>query len=486
MNKYSVFFVLGVIAIGGLVVSQAPDQPVSAGTPENIHFTETFTSSQDPGQGHESHQMAMILAPNEGTIYNGSMTFVSSESVQVVVLHEIKPTDARGQAIWTVDGKTLYGFSLVDLAAKAASFEFTGAALALHAPNTKQFTATVSVDGWVRGQPAEVIMQKFEIEKSEPSILLSKTNVPATIPMHGGLYEGGSIFYIMTDASDQEFAAKISERQDWRVELSPMLAHAPNTTVQEIFVFTNGVRGDGLYGYQSEVFTSTPNESEYSALNSVIEVTWKIGQNEIVFESAQDIIDAEERGRVEFNNTGVVVNASQIVWPDGQMPVRESPEITDEMEYMSGQIINIDEDAMEVTFVAHRGWGPDGRTIYYIVTDATPLGPADVMGVTYAPSTENLLISPAAVDLFQFKNGIKGSGPLGFQAGIAGAALGDDNYSPMWRIYIVEWNDAESAKVLETRYDIDSSKEEGLLSVSIARPMNSNHIVNCPLIDPFQ
>ena len=32
---------------------------------------------------------------------------------------------------------------------------------------------------------------------------------------------------------------------------------------------------------------------------------------------------------------------------------------------------------MTVTFVAHRGWGHDGRTIYYIVTDATPSGPAE-------------------------------------------------------------------------------------------------------------
>ena len=33
----------------------------------------------------------------------------------------------------------------------------------------KEFTATVSVDGWIRGQPTEVIMQKIELEKEEPS-----------------------------------------------------------------------------------------------------------------------------------------------------------------------------------------------------------------------------------------------------------------------------------------------------------------------------
>ena len=157
------------------------------------------------------------------------------------------------------------------------------------------------------------------------------------------------------------------------------------------------------------------------------------------------------------------------------------------MSYSGGQVTEINEEEMTVTFVAHRGWGPDGRTIYYIVTDATPSGPAEMMGVVSSPSSANLIAHSGAVDLFQFKNGIIGSGPLGFQAGIAGASLGDANYSPMWRIYLVEWNDAKSAKILETRSDIDSFSDEDITnSVSIARPTNSDHIVNCPFIDPFQ
>jgi hypothetical protein len=43
---------------------------------------------------------------------------------------------------------------------------------------------------------------------------------------------------------------------------------------------------------------------------------------------------------------------------------------------MEGQVLNIDTSKMTVTFVAHVGWGPDGKTIYYIVTDATPEMPA--------------------------------------------------------------------------------------------------------------
>ena len=55
----------------------------------------------------------------------------------------------------------------------------------------------------------------------------------------------------------------------------------------------------------------------------------------------------------------------------------------------------------------------------------------------------------------------------------------------MWRIYLVEWNDVKSAQILETRSDIDSFGEEDKLSVSIARLINGDHIVNSPLINPF-
>lgn len=487
MKKFTAIFVIGILTAGILIVSSTSDQLVDAGSRKKIHFTQTITSSQDPGQGHENHQLALILSPNEGTLYDGSMTFTSSESVQIVVLHEINSQEIKDQPTWTVNGNTVYGYSLIDLQKNSGSFEFTGAALALHSPYSKEFTTTVSVDGWIRGQPTEVIMQKIELKKEEPSSLLSRTNVPATIPMHKGIYEGNQILYIITDGSDENYTKTLSEKQEWNVEFAPVIADMPETALQKLYVFKNGINGNGIYGFQDEVFSSTPSqELEYSALNSIIEVSWKIGQNEIVFESAADIIAAEEDGRIKFHETKVVLNTPQIVWPDGQMIIRSDKEISDKMAYGGGQIIEIDEDEMTVTFVAHRSWGPDGRTVYYIVTDATPLGPAETMGVVSSPTSANLIAHSSAVDLFQFKNGIKGSGPLGFQAGIAGASLDDANYSPMWRIYLIEWNDTESAKILETKSDIDSFRVNGLLSVSIARPTNSDHIVNCPFIDPYQ
>ncbi len=87
---------------------------------------------------------------------------------------------------------------------------------------------------------------------------------------------------------------------------------------------------------------------------------------------------------------------------------------------------------MKVTFVAHRGFAPDGSTIYFIATDASFKKVADALGVTFVNKTGAALLSGASSDLYVFTNGIKGTGPMGFQASIASANVGDTAYSPLW------------------------------------------------------
>jgi len=223
----------------------------------------------------------------------------------------------------------------------------------------------------------------------------------------------------------------------------------------------------------------------YSALTSHVHVTWNEGVTSRVLDSDAMIMKAAENKEITLTKVEVVLNMPQIVWPEGQMMVKDTT-LTDTTPYGGGQVLDIDTEEMNVTFIAHRGWGPDGRTIYYIVTDATPSGPAGMMGVVSAPTSASLIANSAAVDLYQFKNGITGTGPLGFQPGIAAGAPGDANYSPMWRIFMIGWDNPENAQLLETIDDMNAYKKSGLIDIGIARPMDSDHIVNCPFIDPFQ
>ncbi|MFB5635998.1 MAG: hypothetical protein ACE5RB_05160 [Nitrosopumilus sp.] len=326
-----------------------------------------------------------------------------------------------------------------------------------------------------------------ETEADLGSVLrLSRANVPATIPMHQGYYNGEDVYYIITDSSDPTHAEIITANQGWQVELAPLLKNTPKEALSKVYLFTNGIEGDGIHGYQGQVFTSTPAQADvYSALTSHVHVSWNEGVTPRILDSEAMIMQAAENNEITLTFVDVVLNMPQIVWPEGQMMVKDVT-LTDTTPYGGGQVLDIDTEEMTVTFIAHRGWGPDGRTIYYIVTDATPSGPAGMMGVVSSPTSASLIANSAAVDLYQFKNGLTGTGPLGFQPGIAVGAPGDANYSPMWRIFMIGWDDPENAQLLETIDDINAYREAGLIDIGIARPMDSDHIVNCPFIDPFQ
>ena len=107
--------------------------------------SKTFTSVKDPGIGHESHQLAVILPPSE-KIYKGSITFSASEPVQLVALTgPLADGEDKGQPIWTPDGKTKFALTLVDPQAAAGTWNFAGNALAIHTKNTTPFTVSYTV-----------------------------------------------------------------------------------------------------------------------------------------------------------------------------------------------------------------------------------------------------------------------------------------------------------------------------------------------------
>jgi hypothetical protein len=313
---------------------------------------------------------------------------------------------------------------------------------------------------------------------------LSNANVEIDVPLMKGYENGNEIFFIATDASDNQTAAQITNVTGFKVNFAPLLARTPEEARGQAYVFENGIEGEGPLGFQLPVINARPGQEGYSPLLQMNIVRWNEGGQPTELRSEQDIIAASNAGQLTITETGVIVNHPAVQWQGGSLPIREDVlNITDESSYMGGQVTNIDTAVnMTATFVAHRGWGPDGKTVYYIVTDAVPEMPANMMGVPFVAADDNLVGTPVAVDLFQFTNGINGTGPMGFQAGI-GAANPDDpsKYSPMWRIGFIEWKDPLQARVLENQNDINIMLEKGLITLTPA--MEGRHIVNCPFFD---
>jgi hypothetical protein len=108
-------------------------------------MTGTTISVQDPALGHESHQLAVILPPNEMP-YSGIITYSASEPIQLVALHgPLAEGEDNGQPIWTPDGETIFALTIVDPQTSSGTWNFAGNALAVHTKNAEPFTVTYTV-----------------------------------------------------------------------------------------------------------------------------------------------------------------------------------------------------------------------------------------------------------------------------------------------------------------------------------------------------
>lgn len=308
---------------------------------------------------------------------------------------------------------------------------------------------------------------------------LSNANLPLVIPLVKGLYDGKDVFYITTEASDSTIASALSKFTNFPVTFAPALTKVPGSSLANIYAFKNGVKGGGVLGFQPNVVDSIPGDSMYSPLWKINLVEWKDASKATILGSENEITDAFNSGKVTITPTTIVVNCPIIQWSGnkegtisaGHLKIRDS--ISESGAYGNAQVLGIDLDKMQVTFVAHRGFGPDGSTIYYIATDASQKGPSDALGIVWTNKTQNTLSTSAAADLYQFSNGIAGSGPLGYQSGIGSTKQGDQYYSPMWRILVVTWKDPTMATLLENIHDITS---KGTLTDT----MTAGFVVNCP------
>ncbi len=123
---------------------KAAEKPAMEKPAHSYAITKTVTSATDPGLGHESHQLVLVLPPNE-MIYKGMITYSASEPVQLVALTgPLAEGEDKGQPIWTPDGKTKYALTLVE-STSAGTWSFAGNALAVHTKNTTPFTVSYTV-----------------------------------------------------------------------------------------------------------------------------------------------------------------------------------------------------------------------------------------------------------------------------------------------------------------------------------------------------
>ena len=140
----------------------------------------------------------------------------------------------------------------------------------------------------------------------------------AELPAGKAWADGKEIYFVHTEASDPGVAETLTNMMESPVILVPSLADMPAESLANVYVFTNGIAGDGPFGFQADVFDNPPGSDGYTPLRRLNVVTWtdESAARELIH--VDDVLAAEAAGEVTIEQPGVVINMPFVVWDGGQ------------------------------------------------------------------------------------------------------------------------------------------------------------------------
>ncbi len=140
----------------------------------------------------------------------------------------------------------------------------------------------------------------------------------AELPAGKAFAEGKEIFFVHTEASDTAIAEKLTNMMKSPVLYVPALAQTPDSMLANVYVFSNGIKGSGPLGFQSDVFDNPPGSAGYSPLRRLNVITWTDESQASELKSVANVLAAEQGGRLSIEQPGVVINMPFIVWDGGK------------------------------------------------------------------------------------------------------------------------------------------------------------------------
>ena len=143
----------------------------------------------DPGVGHETHQLSIILPPSD-KVYSGNIQYDASEPIQLVALHgPLDPGEDNGQPIWTPDGKTKFALTFVDNKKSRGLWDFAGNALAVHTMKTTPFTTDYKLD-YEESKILDTVMRGVVESIIDPGVGHESHSLAIIIPPSENIHTG--------------------------------------------------------------------------------------------------------------------------------------------------------------------------------------------------------------------------------------------------------------------------------------------------------
>jgi len=173
--------------------TSAPESTVTMGdvtiTKSAMFGMERTTSMLDPGIGHESHQIAILLAPSD-KVYSGTLKYDASEPIHLVTLHgPLAEGEDNGQPIWTPDGETKFALTFVDQESAKGEWMFAGNALAVHTMFTNPFIVDYDID-YTEKRMSDTVMTGTLDSMTDPGVGHASHQLTVILPPSANTYSG--------------------------------------------------------------------------------------------------------------------------------------------------------------------------------------------------------------------------------------------------------------------------------------------------------
>ncbi len=138
------------------------------------------------------------------------------------------------------------------------------------------------------------------------------TTKSISVPVSKGYVNGNISFFIATDASVKEIVSSVTNTTNFDINYAPSLSNTSDSSRQQGYVFTNGIKGEGQAGFQLPVATSTPDDENYSPLFAINYVEWNEGSNARVLKSVNEVLEAQNNGEISVTKTNIVINSPSV------------------------------------------------------------------------------------------------------------------------------------------------------------------------------
>ena len=124
----------------------------------------------------------------------------------------------------------------------------------------------------------------------------------------------------------------------------------------------------------------------------------------------------------------------------------------------------------------------EGQEIFFMHTEVSDEGVAKIL--TDMMSSPVLVVPSLAkasdellANVYVFKNGLKGMGPLGFQPDVFDNPPGTAGYRPLRRLILVTWQDAQAARELKSLAEVQAALDKGELTAE-----QPGVVINMPFV----